>query len=221
MAKIYGIAPEKAVYSGLKGDFKKNTEIVAPKGHFGVVKQEGNISTSKDFEGSIKLNKKEVPYLKTPLFGKIKGVRVFFYPYQFMGEFTASERKFTAVNGKKANISLKIFYEVKAQSKHIYAYIFNRNYNYNYPSSDGTLVSAENFNYYIENHILGKGKYAYDKATAVCFCRGNAYEGEVLKPKHIIELEKNAEMAIKEFFDAIGYNVLSSSVKITNLHFED
>ncbi len=222
MAKIYGKAPEKAVYSGLQGDFKKNTEIVAPKGHFGIVKQEGNISTCKDFTGSIKLNKKEVPYLKTPfLFGKVKGVRVFFYPEQYLGRFTTAERTFTAVNGKKANISLEIFYEVKAQSKRVYAAIFNSTYNRNYSDKEGTLISATSFNYLIVDYILGKGKYAYDKAIPVCYCRGAAYTSEIGKPKHIIELEKSGEMAVKEFFNNIGYNVVSASVRITNLHFEN
>ena len=222
MAKIYGKAPEKAVYSGLHGDFKKNTEIVAPKGHFGIVKQEGNISTCKDFTGSIKLNKKEVPYLKTPFqFGKVKGVRVFFYPEQYAGTFTATERTFTAVNGKTANISLKVFYEVKVQSKRVYAAIFNSTYNRNYFDKEGTLISATSFNYLIVDYILGKGKYAYDKAVPVCFCRGAAHTSEIGKPKHIIELEKNGEMAVKEFFNNIGYNVISASVRITNLHFEN
>ncbi len=225
MAKIYGNAPEKAVYSGLKGDFKKNTEIVAPKGHFGVVEQEGNVATCKDFTDSIKLNKKEIPYLKTPfLFGKVKGVRVFFYPYQYLGSFTAEERKFTAVNGKKASISLKIFYEVKAQSHRTYATIFNSTYNYNYPDKEGTLVSASYFNYLIESHILGRGKfgkYSYDKLIPVCSFRVKPYKGEVCKPKDIIEIEKNGNLAVKEFFEHIGYNVVNVSVQITDLHFED
>lgn len=226
MAKVYGKAPEDAVYCGLQGDFKKNTEIVAPKGHFGVVKQGQNISTSKDFTGNIKLNKKEVPYLKVPfLFGKIKDVRVYFYPYQYIARFTASDRTFTAVNGKKAKISMKISYEVKAQSNHTYATIFNDTYNCNYPDKNGTLISSYRFNYLIEDHILGKGKYAckyaYDKAIRVCDCRVTPYKGEIRKPYNIIGLEADGEMAIKEFFNHIGYNVVNASVQITDLHFEE
>ncbi len=217
MAKIYGRDPQDAIFCGMRGDYKKNTEIVAPSGHFGIVYQYPNVS--QVFTGSVKLNKKAVSYLKVPfLFGKIKDVGIYFYPFGFSGNFNAPNQTFTASNGRKVKVSFEAKYKVEIDSRYR-AIEFNKKYYKNYPTN-GTLVNNNEFAQLLVEHILEKAQHAFSKAETKKDWF-TPYAGEIRRPWHVIGLEAEAGMAMKEFFADFGYKLLSETVNITAMQYID
>ena len=216
MGKIYGRDPQDAIFCGLNGDYKKNTEIVVPSGHFGILHQ---YDIAQVFTSSIKLNKKAVSGLDVPfLFGKVKRVFAFFYPYGFSGNFNAPNQTFTASNGRKVKVSFEAKYQVEIDSRYR-AIEFNKKYGKFYPTN-GTIINNNDFAKLLVEHILEKAQHAFSKAETKKDWY-TPYEGEIRRPWHVIGLETEASMAIKEFFTDFGYKVKSDSVKITAMKYID
>ncbi len=95
-------------------DFDKGTTVSPPENWFGVVYQDGKFLTA--FDKRIELNKKDVPGLNVPLFGKIKKVELRFMPLGIRGKFIGVERQFKLKSGRMAKITYNTEYEMGLQN---------------------------------------------------------------------------------------------------------
>lgn len=148
--KIICEIPEKCFCGGMDGDFKKNTQIVAPKNHFGIVIQ--NDKPLKCFDESIVLNAKTIPELKVPFFGKIKNVKLRFFPYGVSGNFIAANHRFTLKRGALASADFKIAYSMSIEDP-MSALKLEKSIAPDGLKADGSLITPAELNDFVVKEI--------------------------------------------------------------------
>ena len=217
MEKIYCKLPSDALFYGLRQPFSAGTVVYCPENHFGVAKQGDN--ALKFFDGSITVNKKDIPGLKMPfLFGKVQGLDIFFYPYGMSGSFTRKDVAFTSKNGKKARVTLRVKYSVEMENPYNVLEMNQKLKLYN-PCEDGALTRPKYFVDDVVKYILEEGDSAYTKIDMGSSWNMHFVEGESnRRPQEMYTLTLQGRVTLKNMFKSFGYNAKEASVEI--LEFE-
>lgn len=143
--------PQRGFCGGIEGDFKKNTQIVAPENHFGILLQDDK--PLQCFNDSVVLNAKSVKELKVPFFGKVKNVKVRFFPYGVTGNYIADNYAFELKSGAKSSATFKIAYTTEIENP-MSALNIEKLVCPNGLKSDGSLTTPVDFNEYVVKSVL-------------------------------------------------------------------
>lgn len=217
MEKIYCKLPPDALFYALDQPFTPGTVVYCPENHFGVAQQGDN--ALKFFDEKITVNAKEIPGLKVPfLFGKVQGLKMFFYPYGMSGSFTKKDITFTSKNGKKARVSLSVKYKVEMENPYNVLEM-NRKFELKGPCKDGALTRPKVFVENVVNYILNEGDSAYTKIDMGPSWHIHFVEGESnRRPSEIYAFWLNGRVNLKKMFESFGYKPID--VSLTILEFE-
>ena len=217
MAKIYFQAPKGDLFCALEQEFAKGTEIFPPKYYFGVVYQHGNVLKAFTDKG-IKMDKKSIPGLQAPLFGKVKDVIIYFYPYGFSGNLSKTDYVFKGKDNKKVLISFEATYKVEIEDA-FKAINFNKRTIYYHPATDGTFITSQDFAKYLLEELTVKSDSAV--ITKQCAEWANTKMPEKGMPSYLYPVRLAGLVAIDHIFKNIGYKVTEKDFKLKNLHFVD
>lgn len=198
---------------GTEGDFKKNTQIVAPENHFGIILQDDK--PLQCFNDSIVLNAKNVKDLKVPFFGKIKNVKLRFFPYGVTGNYIAENFAFELKSGAKALANFKIAYTTEIEDP-MKALKIEEFVCPDGLRSDGSMTTPVGFNEYVVKSILSEivalqsqdKPWKYDPNI-----RGIKYT-----PKQIndnIYVETSVYAKAKNVLNELGYKITINFSKTT------
>lgn len=221
MGKIYCKLPPDALFYGLRQPFAKGTVVYCPENHFGVAKQ--GDGALKFFDGSITVNKKNIPGLKEPfLFGKVQGLDMYFYPYGMSGSFTRKGITFTSKNGKKAKVSLSVQYKVEMENPYN-VLAMNDKLKLNNPNKDGSLTRPKYFVDDIVKYILEEGDSAFTKIDMGPSWDMHFVEGQGnRRPSEMYTLTMKGKVTLSNMFKSFGYKPASNTldISLTVLEFE-
>ena len=212
MEKIYCKLSSDSLFYGLDQPFAKGTVVYCPENHFGVAKQ--GDGALKFFNDKITVNSKDIPGLKAPfLFGKVQGLKMYFYPYGMSGSFTKKDVKFTAKNGKKAKVSLTVKYDVEIENPYN-VLTLNDKLKLYVPCKDGALTRPKYFADDIVKFILEEGESAYTKIDMGSAWDTPYVQGETRNTHEMYTLTLNGRVTLKAMFKNFGYKVKDASVDI-------
>lgn len=217
MEKIYCKLPADALFYGLKQPFTPGTVVYCPENHFGVAQQGDN--ALKFFDEKITVNKKDIPGLKVPfLFGKVEGLKIFFYPYGMSGRFTKRDIEFKSKNGKKARVALSVKYNVEMENPYNVLEM-NQKFKLFVPCEDGALTRPKYFVNDVVKYILEEGDSAYTKIDMGPSWNIHFVEGESSRrPSEMYTLTLNGNITLKNMFKSFGYKPVDVSLQV--LEFE-
>ena len=217
MEKIYCKLPPDALFYALDQPFTPGTVVYCPENHFGVAQQGDN--ALKFFDEKITVNAKEIPGLKVPfLFGKVQGLKMFFYPYGMSGSFTQKGLTFTSKNGKKAKVSLSIKYKVEIENPYNVLEM-NKKFQQYGPCKDGALTRPKYFAEKVAKYILNEGDSAYTKIDMGASWNMHFVEGESSRrPSEMYTLTLSGNVTLKNMFKSFGYKPVDVSLQV--LEFE-
>ena len=213
MEKIYCKLPPDALFYALDQPFTPGTVVYCPENHFGMAKQGDN--ALKFFDEKITVKAKEIPGLKVPfLFGKVQGLKMFFYPYGMSGSFTKKGIVFTSKNGKKACVALSVKYKVEMENPYNVLEM-NQKFQLYGPCKDGALTRPEYFVKDVVKYILNEGDSAYTKIDMGPSWDIHFVEGESnRRPSEMYTLTLKGKVTLDKMFKSFGYKPVDVSLQV-------
>ena len=212
MAKIYRATVPNAFCYGMNQPLSKGMKVFSPNNHFGIVRQ--NASTLTVFDESIKINKKNIPNLKAPLFGKVKDLFLYFYPYGLSGSFSKTDYVFELNDGRKVKMSFKGKYNISIENPRK-VFELNRYMHAYTPNEDGSLARPSHLTDAIIEYLSTENglPHAGMKPDADWYNRGVNARG---LPGSVVKRALRCLLALEEMFENCGYKVKDHDFHITS-----
>ena len=218
MAKIYFQAPQGDLFCALEQEFAKGTQLFPPKYYFGVIYQHREVLAVFTDKG-IKIDKKSIPGLQAPLFGKVKDIIVYFYPYGFSGQLNKTDYVFKGKDGKKVLATFDCSYQVEIEDP-FKVINFNKRLICYHPARNGTFITSQDFAKYLLEEITVK-----DETSAIvtkqCAEWANKQMPERGMPSYLYPAQLAGLVAVNHAFERLGYKIVQKEFKLKNLHFVD
>lgn len=211
MAKIYRSTVPDAFCYGFYQSIAKNTQVFSPTNNFGLVRQNSKILTV--FDESVKVNKKDIPDLKAPFFGKIHDLLFYFYPYGVSDSFSKTDYVFNTKDGKRVKISFNAKYDVAIENPRK-AFQVNDYLQEYYPRKGGVIADSIDFNNLLVKYIAENSNPPFAELTCTAEWATPFTPDSKRAPQHAYMMSLRGSIAMTKFFESIGYKVNSHDFKI-------
>ena len=204
MAKLELKYPLDALFKGIPGDsFPKGSKIVVPKDHVCIVVQYGKVVGS--CEGDAVLSKKSFPFLEAPFFGKVN-CKIFVFPKAFNKSCFAKKHAFSLKDGKGAEFTAVVGYNVKLASPDRITSLLERAHTKEVDPL-GVFLSEKDLGFLVKDWIVEFLRNRAEKGEN--WQSKKSYETENERKENAektLELEMNLKVFLQSIFSDFGYN---------------